>query len=194
METKLDKLIQSIDPSISLDQVSHRVNVALNSFQMKRGIVKNKKEFKSVLTEFFRHTENTILGICHRCSEHPDIDWGRCSHILKKAYGANGVTTAFEIARAGTEGGIYAVFKAVARQMTEEYAMNEIKARVSSFWEVLSIDEKMAVSKEYLEKYSHLIPSELMDGGAARIRAFFWKVLEEHPRIVRKLRHIHRRE
>jgi len=192
MGTKLDKLIENIDPSINLDQVSAQVDVALNSFQMERGIVQNRDEFKTVLTELFCHTENTILGICPHRSAHPDIDWDRCRHILIKEYGVNGVTAAFEIARAGTEGGIYAVLKAVVRQMAEEYAMNQIRSNISVFWETLSVDEKIEVSKEYLEKYGHLIPPELMEGGAVRIRAFFWKVLEEHPRIVKKLRNVHR--
>jgi len=76
--------------------------------------------------------------------------------------------------------------------MAEEYAMNQIRSNISDFWETLSVDEKIEVSREYLEKYGHLIPPELMEGGAVRIRAFFWKVLEEHPRIVKKLRDVHR--
>jgi len=158
---------------------------------LKKGAIQNHDEFKTLLIKFFCHVENTILGIYPHRSPHPDMDWGRCYQLLVKEYGSNGDTTAFEIARSGTEGGLYAVLKAVARQLADEYAMNQIRANISDFWESLSVDEKLEVSKEYLEKYSHLIPSELMEGGAVRIRTFFWEVLEEHPRIVKKLRDVH---
>ena len=112
--------------------------------------------------------------------------------MLIKEYGANGEKAAFEMVRTGAEQGLYGVLKAVARRMVEDYAGNEIAARISNFWEDLSTDEKLAVSEEYLEKYGHLLPSELTSGNAARVRANFLKVLEEHPNIVKSLRNIGR--
>jgi hypothetical protein len=96
------------------------------------------------------------------------------------------------MARTGAEGGIYGVLEAVAGQMIDEYAENEIAAKIAAFWEALSMDEKLAVSQEYLDKFGHLLPYELTSGSAARIRGNFLKVLEEHPRIVKRLRSIGR--
>jgi hypothetical protein len=76
--------------------------------------------------------------------------------------------------------------------MVDGYAGNEIAARISNFWETLSTDEKVAVSREYLGKYGHLLPPELTSGSAARIRANFLKVLEEHPGIMKRLRNLGR--
>ena len=72
--------------------------------------------------------------------------------------------------------------------MNAQYGENYVRSHAIEFWKSLSVAEKVAVSKEYLDKYGHLIPSELMEDGAVRLRAFFWKVLEQHPKIVRKLR------
>ena len=190
--TKLDRLLEDIDPARTLDQVSSRADEAVNSFRMQSGIIKDWERFRTVLTEFYRHVENVILRIPSFRSPNPDIDWGRCCQLLLKEYGPNGEKAAFEIARTGTERGFYGVLKAVARQMINEYGGNEISARISNFWESLSTDEKLAASQEYLNKYGHLLPSELTSGSAARVRANFPKVLEEHPRTVKRLRNIGR--
>lgn len=192
MKTKLGKLIHRIDPSRTLDWISSIVDKAVNSFRVRSGQVQDWDEFKTLLINHFCHIENVVLEIRPKRLPHSDIDWGRCSNMLIKEYGPNGDITAFQIAKSGTEGGLYSVLKAIARRMADEYAGNYIGSYISDFWESLSADEKLAVSKEYLDKYGHLIPSELMEGGAVRVRAFFWKVLEEHPKIVRKLRNENR--
>jgi len=110
--------------------------------------------------------------------------------MLLKEYGLNGDKAAFEMARTGVEGGFYSVLKAVANRMMEEYIGNEITAKISSFWYALSTDEKFAVTEEYLSKYGHLLPPELTEGSAARVKADFVKVLEEHARMIKRLRNI----
>ena len=47
------------------------------------------------------------------------------------------------------------------------------------------------LKKEYISKHGHLLPSELVEGSAVRIRMFFIKVLEEHPRLIKNLRKLH---
>jgi hypothetical protein len=192
MKTKLDRLLDSIDPASTLDQVSARVDDALNSFRVKLGIIKDWQGFRTILTDFYRHVENAILRIQPSFLHAPGFGWERCCKLLIKEYGANGEKAAFEIVRTGAEGGLYGVLKAIARQMIDEYAGNEVAARIGNFWEALSMEEKLAVSQEYLDKYGHLLPLELTSGSAARVRANFLKVLEEHSRIVKRLRSIGR--
>lgn len=192
MKTKLDNLLESIDPARTLDEVSARVDDALNTFSTKSGIIKDWDEFRKLFSAFFRHIENYILRIYRFRSPDPDIDSGRCCRLLKKEYGINGEKAAFEMVRTGTQGGLYKVLKAVARQMTEEYAGNEISARISHFWNALSTVEKIEVMEEYIDKYGHLLPSELTEGSAARIKINFPKVLKEHPRLIKRMRNIGR--
>lgn len=190
MKTKLDKFIDSIDPARTLDRISSLADKAVNTFSVASGFVQNQGEFESILMNFFCHVENVVLKINPRRLPHQAIDWHRCANVLRKEYGPNGNITAFEIARSGTDGGLYSVLKAIAGHMADEYSTNYIRSNISNFWESLSLDEKMEISSEYLDKYGHLIPSELMDGGAVRLRVFFWKVLQEHPKIVQKLRNV----
>lgn len=192
MKTELDLLLESTDASLTLDRVSCRVDEALNSFDVESGIIEDWQEFKVVLTRFYCHVEKFVLRILSSRRPDPDIDWGRCCRVLMQEYGANGEKAAFEMVRTGAEGGLYTVLKAVARRMIDEYAGREIAAKTNSFWNGLSTDEKLAASKEYLDKYGHLLPSEITEGSAARVRANFLKVLEEHPHLVKRLRNVGR--
>ena len=116
----------------------------------------------------------------------------------KEALGGDGdtgwdwVVTAFEMARAGTERGLAGVLRRVAVTRAEQYAQDEITARVSRFWEDLSATAKLEAADEYLREYGHLLPSELTEKDAARVKMNFPKVLAEHPRMMQRLSRIGR--
>jgi hypothetical protein len=190
--TRLDRFLESIDPIHTMDQVSARVDEAINSFRINSGVIENWDEFRITLTRFYRHVENITLRIRPDFSADHGIDWGRCCNLLLKEYGHNGEKAAFEMVRAGVEKGLYGVLKTVARRMIAEYSTNEIAARIAAFWGSLSTDEQLGVCKEYLHKYGHLLTTELTEGSAARIRADFLQVLKQHPGIMKRLRNIGR--
>jgi len=190
--TQLDRLLESIDPDRTLSDVAARTDDAINSFHMNRGSAKKWEEFMGCLIGLFCHVENTVLALDPPRSVNPEIDWGRCSRLLMEEYGKSGEKTAFELARTGVEGGLYGVMKALARRLAAQYVKNEISARISYYWDALTVDEKVAASAEYLEKYGHLLPSEITEGSAARVRANFTKVLEEHPRLIQRTRQVGR--
>ena len=190
MRTILDELLERIDPALTTEQVSGRVDNAINTFKLDDAILPRWDEFRYILTSFCCHVDNHVLRINPSRGPHPEMDWHRCSRLLTKEFGPQGEKAAFEIGRTGMEGGLYRVLKSIAMRMIEEYTGCEISARVGCFWGRLSSDEKVAVMDEYLTKYGHLLPSELTERGAARIKVNFPKVLEEHPGIIRRLRGI----
>jgi len=192
MSTKLDRLLESIDPNRTLDVVSARTDRAVNSFSMDTARIDQWEGFKSCMASFYRHVFTTVL----RASGQPELPldscWGRCVRLLDEAYGRNGEKAAFEMSRTGAEGGLYGVLRTVAGLVAEELAHNEITARVGRYWDSLSVDEQLDAATEYLEKYGHLLPSELTEGSAARIRANFPRVLERHPALTRRMRRLGR--
>jgi hypothetical protein len=121
-----------------------------------------------------------------------DYAWRHYCKVLQKAYGSSGEMAAFEMARTGTEGGLYGVLRRFARTQAEQYAQNEINARISRFLRSLSPSDKLRVADEYLAEYGHLLPSEITEEGAARIKMDFFKVLAEHPRMMQRLGQIGR--
>lgn len=192
MASKLDRLLDGIQPAKTVDQADRRADDAINSFCPRSALTENWNRFCDCLICFLRHTDVRLLRLRQECPMTPSYDWGRCCQILARAYGTSGEKTAFEMARTGNEGGLYAVLKKFARTMAEQYADNEILAMVSFYWNGLSIDEQFSACDEYLEKYGHLLPSEITEGNAVRVRANLPKVLQEHPRLIQHLSRIGR--
>jgi len=187
MSSKLEQLLDSIHPAKTSEQLSMRADDAINTFEFESVLITHWDQFRLCLIRFLHHGEQKMLSLRRRCSGGDDFDWGRCCQILMRAYGSNGEKAAFEMARTGNEGGLYAVIRKTALTMAERYLDTEINARVNTYWDSLSVEEKLNASQEYLEKFGHLLPSELTEASAARIRAGFPKVLREHHRLIERL-------
>jgi len=192
MVNKLERLLDSLDPDRTLNEVARRADEAMNTFPLPSSQIADWEAFRRCLIRFHQRVEATILRLRGDVSGGVDFDWGRCCQVLTRAFGVNGEKTAFEMARTGIEGGLYAVLKKTAQTLADSCAENEVAARVGHYWNVLSTDEKLAAPDEYLGRHGHLLPSELTEGGAGRVRADFPKVLQEHPRMIQRLRQIGR--
>ncbi len=192
MPTKLEQLLADIDPEKTYDQTFARADDALNSFPASSGRITDWDEFIRHMARFANHVEAKILRMHAGPMEDSEFCRSRCREHLSHIYGHNGAKAAFEMARTGNEGGLFAVLKAVALRMAEEYAEAEVTARIMDCWNGLTLDGQTLVTDEYLAKYSHLLPSELTEGSAARIRADFPKVLAQHPQILQKTRRLGR--
>ncbi len=192
MASKLAVLVERIAPDRTLDEVAGRVDTALNSFSGPAARITDFEGFRRCVMDFVGHVEAGV----GRFHEPVDADrgflWGRCLQLLIKEYGPNGEKAAFEITRGGAEGGINRVLKDIARRLSDQYAENEIAGRIAHYWNGLSIEEKLAAPDEYLERFGHLLPSELTEGSAGRVRAGFPKVLREHPALMQRLSRIGR--
>ena len=188
MKTELTDFLKSIDPARNLEEVAARIDNAIISFRLDSAVIELFGQFKDVLTSFVRHVEGEVLRVDPSKTLNADMSWSKCYRLLQLAYGPNGEKTGFEIVRTGLEGGLNSVLKSVSKRLAADYTQREISARVSNFWHALTVDQQLAVCDEYLKKYGHLLPSELTENDATRIKANFPKVLEEHPRLIRRLR------
>ncbi len=192
MASRLEQLLDSLDPDRTLNEVARRADEAINTFPSPGSQITDWDEFFRCLARFHQHLDARILRLREEVRGAEEFYRGRCVHLLTQAFGPRGDKAAFEMARTGAEGGLYAVLKRVAQAVVGQYAENELGARVGHYWNELSTEEKLAAPDEYLRRYGHLLPSELTEGGAGRIRADFPKVLREHPRIIQRLRQIGR--
>ena len=188
MSSKLDKFLEYISCERTIYETYNRANEAINTFGFDKGSIQNWYHFRSCIAEFMRHLDVCILNIDKSADiSLADYYWPMCVRPLLRIYGINGEKTALEMARTGSEGGLYAVLKAFAMHMAEEYSRNEISAKVSFFLKSLSIEEFVATADEYVGKYNHIIPYEMTEDSAVRIKMNFEKVLREHPFIIQKL-------
>ena len=187
MSTKLERLLAQVHPSRTLDETHRLADKALSSFRITSGRVRTRQEFKELMCRLFAHIESAVLDIRPPRRVHPEMDWSRCCHILKRAYGPEAMYVATQKALEGHEGGLLSVTRDLASLMAEEYAENEIRARVSNYWNGLTLDEKLRAPKEYLRLCGHLYPKDITEGSAARLHAFFPKFLEKHPFLLQRV-------
>lgn len=191
MQTKLDKLLASIHPEKTIIKTYNRANEAINTFQSHARIEK-WDDFSSCMARFLQHIDVCVLRLGEPVALSYDYYLSWFPHVLMKIYGSSGEKAAFEMARTGNEGGLYSVLKAVAMRRADEYSQNEIAAKVATYLDSLSVDEHWEACSEYLSKYGHLLPSEITESNALRIRGNFRKVLENHPRLILNLHNVGR--
>lgn len=195
MQTKLDKLLASIDPQETIVETFNRANEAINTFHINGAIIEEWEEFKYRMAEFVRYIDGYCLRLTCSVNVSSDYYWLQFAEpALRGIYGSNGQKAAFEMARTGVGGGLYGLLRSVAMHIAEGYAKREIRAKVDAYLEGLTVDEQLEASSEYLSKHGHLLPSEMTEASAARIHAEFRKVLEKHPWLVLKISNVVRRK
>jgi len=193
MATELDRLLASISPEKTIVETFNRANCAINTFPVNNGQITEWNQFTTCMADFTRHIDFHVLRLRRPIAVSRDDYWQRCAApALQGVYGPSGAKAAFEMARTGNGGGLYAVLRAVAMHIAEDYAKREIAARVGSYLQRLSVDQQFEACSEYLSKYGSLLPSELTEASAARIRADFYKVLERHPWLLKKTHEVGR--
>ena len=72
--------------------------------------------------------------------------------------------------------------------MAQIYAHRGIESRVIRYWESLSPSQMMAAGTEFLAKCGDVVPAELLEGNAPRVRAMLPAFLQEYPEAIRRLR------
>ncbi len=192
MTMTLDQLLASIDPERTWEEAAARVDEAVNSYPHRSARLDRWDDFRVCLIDFMRHVEASVLHIPAMPQASLDFEWGRCVRILSNEYGVNGEKAAFEMARTGNEGGLYAVLKRVAGHIAQHYGGREVAGRAGTWWDELSVEEQLAAIEEYLAKYGHLLPAELTEGSAVRVKANFPKVLQEHSQMLQRMRRVGR--
>lgn len=192
MSNDLDWILGRIDPARTVDETYARVDDAINACVARAAVVTDRAEFRTRVMAFMGDVEARVLGVSAMPDSPADFAWGRCVEVLSDVYGRSGEPGAFEIARSGNEGGMYSVLRTIGHRVADRYVNRELEARVTSWWCALTSDQKLAAAAAYLDRFGDLLPSELLEGGAARLKANFPKLLQQHPWLVQRLRRIGR--
>ncbi len=192
MQTELDKLLSSISPEKVIIPTFNRANKAIGIVHPRSALIQNLDEFKYCMAEFLRYIDRYTLRLRGSVDVSSDYYWLLCARVLREVYGSNGDKAAFEMARTGNDGGLNSVIRSIAMHVSEGYIKMEIQAKVNAYLKSLSNDQQLAASSEYLAKHGHLLPSEMTEASAGRIRAEFRKVLEKHPWLLLKIHEVGR--
>jgi len=190
MTTKLESFLKDISPEETIERTQAAASSALNSISTHRPKIDTWDEFKELMAEFYCLVESNMIGLEKPRSMNLSMDWGRCSTLLFNKYGHGGDWTAFNIAQSGVEGGLYAVLKYVAESLAQQFSTNWIGVRIGEFWDNLSHEERLAVPLEYLEKYRHILPQEILEQNPSLFAIKFYRFLKHHPQMIKGLKNI----
>ena len=145
--TKLETLLELIDPDRTLDHFEGQADQALNSFSYCKAAVDSRPEFERILAELVCHVDN--MGRKVKRPVFHEMDYVSARQAIINHYGADGVKIAFELSEQGVDGGFYGVLKSVAQETAQQYARSVIAHRIDTFLKDLSADQLMAVAQEY---------------------------------------------
>lgn len=188
MATKLEELLESIDPSRTIDRVSAAVDEAFNSFEYDNPI-SSFDDYEDYMARFVESIERGVLKFGSNVPYNKDIWWARYAHLIKKGHGPDAWKWNYEKILTGKDGGAYKLLNDVAAMILEDRSGKEISARIWSFWESLTDDEKQEAADELLDNFRHMLPSEYTGvGGNLYLKMNFTRVLEKYPQLVMEIR------
>ncbi len=186
MVTRLEKLLESIDPSRTIDRASAAVDDVFNSFRHENPI-RSFDDYEDYMAKFVFHVEAGVLKFGSNAPYNKDIWLARYSHLVKKGHGPEAWKWNYEKILTGQNGGLYQLLKDVASMILQDRSGKEISARVWRFWESLTSDEKLETADEFLQKFGRMLPSEYT-GSGAYLKMNLPRVLEKYPQLLMELR------
>lgn len=187
MTNGLEQLLDDIHPSKTVVETANRAGRAIGDFD--EGNFDDIDAFLDHMVRCWCVCMTVMLRVQGGFPEaSPAIARGLVLDILTEAFGPNGVRIAFDMACTGAEGGLYRVLKEFARAMAGQFTKDEIAAKVNTYWNSLTAEEKLTAPEEYLEKYGRVLPP----GYEWNVRGHFRDVLLKHPQMIQQLERIGR--
>lgn len=180
MPTAVGRLLDEIHPDRTRNALLTRMDETINRFRIGKNRVDDAIAFAGLVGRFVNELDMRLDILPSSAALPEPMQWQRAVRLLRKVYGPHGEVAAFEIQRAGAEGGLYGVLKRLALAAAEERIEEVVSLRVDGFCQRLSAEEYLATGGEYLSKYGHLLPAEIQRGFATRARLSLAAVLKQH--------------
>jgi len=187
MSTRLEELLESIDPSRTIDRVSAAVDDAFNSFRS-RNPIRTFDDYEEYMSKYVQHIEQIVLNFKSNDPYDRQFFWTRYSNLVNSRNDPDAWKWNYEKITTGQDGGLYKILKDVAAMILEDRSKREISARIGNFWNSLTNDEKLDTVDEFVHLLGHLLPTKYTGGNAAYLKMNFPRVLESYPQLLMELR------
>ena len=187
MATRLEDLMENIDPSRTIDRVSAAVDNAFNSFRSNNHI-KSFEDYQEYMSRFVEHIESVVLNLGSNVPYNSDFWLARYEDLVKAGHGPDAWKWNYEKILTGKDGGAYKLLKDVAAMILKDRSGREISARIWRFWESLADGEKKETVDEFLQKFGRILPSEYTIGGGAYLKMNFPRILDNYFQLVVEIR------
>lgn len=192
LNRRLEDVLDRIHPSRLQDEFARVAERAVRQVMPRETLIRDIDRFESIVARLLYAMESGLLpaGRVIEYDDHHCRGAGRGLLLRCYAREQNGSwMAAFEYARTGNRGGIAGVCKVLADRWVHDRVADVARALVNGFYFRLSHAERDRVVDLYLAHYGHLLPPEITEGGATRMRGVaFTRVLEAHPRLYERTR------
>jgi hypothetical protein len=179
VRSKLERFLESIDPSVTIDPIAQRYNEALNRFRTPSNTVDSVDDCIDLLSRFVQEAMNAPgMGT---------IGYSQAIHQLQKEFPGQTEYTVRDVMMTGAEGGVYRILNSIVIAMSEEHAHTKITAQVTDFWNSLTTEEQVKMPNTYIDLCGYMLPEDVKGRGSYHLAAF-WNVLIEHPGMVKRYR------
>lgn len=189
LSAELDALLERISPQRIGEECDLRIGGAVDEFLYGQpALMTQWPVFKECITKFYHMLESRLCGLPQDLATNDEIDFGRAIHVLMDQFGGNGEKAAFIMAQTGAEGGLRFVLNTMAEAMAKDFEERFIKIQIGRWWQELSPDEWLEVTRDYVKRYGHLWPKEMVEANGVMLCVNFPKTLLQHARRLRELR------
>jgi hypothetical protein len=185
-----DAMINKLDPSKNMEIAARLADKAFDSYDCDKAQITSRDEFEDRITIFFHHL-NTYL---HRTApiDENDLHWmlkGEAFKALREMYGEHGFDIALNRSKTGLDGGFYKVLKDMAFHVAEEAYSSVIQSVVATFMQsVFPAEERQAAAREYVRRFGHLLPDNLVEDNGFTISLNLEEFLLNHPKLIKRAR------
>lgn len=184
MSMTLGQLLNSIHPARTRETFYRHADEAIAGFRVVSNIITDAIQYREILCRFVQHVDHHLGLVPVEVAMPKDLLWQRACSLLKDEYGPHGDVASFEIQRAGTEGGLYAVLRKLAIEAARQKTEEDVSLRIDAFCQRLSADEYLAAGEEYMRKQGHLLPAEMSTGSSTRARLNLAGLLKQHHEML----------
>lgn len=184
MAQKLEKLLEKIHPSKSIDQFEKRISRALNDFNWSSNTVDSMDESEECIIEFTM-LANLKLHKMEKENSNKNKKMSRwiAFDLLKKEFPRYTENSIYEIMSSGAEGGVYGIVKTLADLLYKDSAQGYINSRVNDYLKSRNMEQKFKDINEYKRMYEDILPA---DSSIDPVN--FKEVLQQHPWIIKRRR------
>jgi len=185
MATKLEEILNDIDPKGWIKR-EKEANEFIAGFRINTNTIESFDEFRKFIGDF-------IIKLSLPSDSKLEIDdshffWYRLAiDTLKKEYPDSTEFTVYNIMNTGAEGGIYQVLKTLTRLWVDDEYIGEFKHQIALYLKKISFEEREQAAKEYIEKFSDILPANYKNDPST-ILFSFEKVLLEHAIMMKRIR------
>ncbi len=182
MASKLSDLLEQLEPLPS----NYHVNAlkAIDSYPLRYNPTGTIEEFNDFFARFHCHIRCHIMGIHLSADDHYDLHKDWALELLSEIFGGmNGWLSA----KRSMEDGDYSindVMEKFAIHMATKALKKRIDVLVYSFWNSLSSNEWEDVRKEYMDRYSDMVPPSYSNYLVTPIKMV--NILRNHPFILQQ--------